>query len=136
MEAAGRRFHTIERPWVADPNGGLGGKKYESCVPPGMYRLRHRDTPKYGKHFILSNPTLDVYELPADVPRGRETSTRTLVLIHVGNYWHDVIGCIAVGKQRTRDGRDWMVTDSRAAMNELRMVTQSVFDLHLDIREA
>jgi hypothetical protein len=125
----------MERPWIPDPNGGVGGKKYESCVPVGIYKLRARETPKYGKHFILSNPTLDVYETPDEVPRGRENSTRTLVLIHVGNYWHDVIGCVAVGKGRARDGRDWMVTQSREAMNELRMLTQNVFDMSLDIRE-
>lgn len=135
LEVNGRRFHTIERPWIVDPNGGKGGKKYESCVPVGVYRLRPRENPKFGKHFILSNPQLDVYETPADVPRGRESSTRTLVLIHVGNYWYDVIGCVAVGKDRKRDGATWMVTESRAAMNELRMLTQSVLDLQLDIKE-
>jgi hypothetical protein len=135
LEAAGRRFHAIERPWIPDPNGGRGGKKYESCVPVGVYRLRTRDTPKYGKHFILSNPLLDVYETPGDVPVGRESSTRTLVLIHVGNYWYDVIGCIAIGKARARDGNGWMVADSRSAMNELRMVTQATLDLQLSITD-
>jgi hypothetical protein len=136
LDVSGRRFHTMERPWIPDPNGGKGGKKYESCVPVGVYRLRPRESPKYGKHFILSNPMLDVYETPLDVPRGRENSTRTLVLVHVGNYWWDVIGCIAVGKGRARDGAaGWMVTHSREGMNELRMLTQSVIDMQLDVRE-
>ena len=34
-----RRFHSIERTWIADPNGGAGGKRFESCIPAGLYSV-------------------------------------------------------------------------------------------------
>lgn len=133
LEVAGRKFHTIERPWIPNPDGGKSGKKYESCVAPGVYRLERWNSIKFGQVFILSNPVLDVYMLPSDVPKGREAATRTLVLIHVGNYVHDVIGCVAVGKERVKTAREWMVQRSKEAMNEVRMLVGTRVDLSLVI---
>jgi hypothetical protein len=61
-----------------------------------------------------------------------------LILIHAANYSHELRGCIAPGKSRLAPARnpsgEWMVTESRAAMNELRMAINGSFDLQLEIK--
>lgn len=136
LEANGKKFATIERPWIPNAHGGLSGEKYKSCVAAGEYRLEQHERPSGEKAFILSNPALDVYRTPAEVPAGREAATRTLVLIHAGNYVHDVIGCIAPGLTRYAGPLGWMVTSSREAMNQLRSVVGNTFDLRLVIKYA
>lgn len=133
LEIAGKKFHTMERPWIPDPLGGIAGKKYESCIPYGTYRVEHWDSVKFGKVFILSNPLLGVYRLPSDVPKGQEATTRTLCLIHAGNYVHDVIGCVAVGKGRLKSGKAWMIVNSREALNEVRTLVGTRIDVTLTI---
>lgn len=133
LSVNGKKWHSMERPWIPDPGGALGGKKYESCVPLGTYRVRPRTDEKFGKHFILSNPSNGVYENESDIPAGQ--SGRSLCLIHPGNYVHDVLGCICIGKDRQAIAgpEGWMVINSRDAMNELRTVVGSNLDLQLVI---
>lgn len=128
------RLQTIERPWVLNPLGGKSGAKYESCVAEGTYNLTRHLRPSGEKAWALVNHELDVYYLPSDVPKGREKMTRTLVLIHAGNYVHDVVGCIAPGMARTktREG-GWMVERSREAMNVLRTMVGETYDVKLRI---
>jgi len=66
-------FHTIERPWLENENN-------ISCIPEGEYRVKNYSSAKYK----------DVWQL-CDV------SERTYILIHKGNWAHDVKGCIAIG---------------------------------------
>lgn len=127
------RWQTIERPWVSSPDGPAGVPG-QSCVAIGTYRLRARETEARGKHWILSNPSLGVHEWPAEVPLGKYG--RTLILIHAANYAHELHGCIAPGKRRfppSNGNPEWMVAESRAAMNELRTVIGSAIDLQLII---
>lgn len=130
----GTRLQTIERPWIPNELGGKSGVKYESCVAEGTYNLVRHLRPSGEKAWALVNHELDVYYLPHEVPRGREKQTRTLVLIHAGNYVHDVVGCIAPGmaRTRTREG-GWMVERSREAMNALRTMVGDTFDVKLRI---
>lgn len=134
LEVMGRKFFTIERPWIPDPVG-KAGVKYRSCVCEGAYRLTPVVRPSGEKAFSLSNPMLDVYQYPSDVPKGREAFTRTLVLIHAANFVYDVIGCIGPGLERTRTNDGWMVTNSRDAMNQIRTLVASRFDITLTIQK-
>lgn len=129
---ADKHFFTIERPWVPDPTC-RSGVKYRSCIAEGSYRMTQFTRPSGEKTFRLSNPLLDVYEDVFDVPRGREESTRTLILIHAANFVFDVIGCIGVGLERTKTTRGWMVTNSREAMNQLRTLVAGTYDNVLNI---
>jgi len=86
---------TIERPWVSWD--ARGGKPFASCVPDGSYILDPWTRPDGKEVYILSNPDLGVYRLKDDRPRG---FGRYLVLIHIGNYVSNVVGCIAPGLHR------------------------------------
>lgn len=130
---SGRTFYTMERPWVPDPDG-KSGRKGVSCVAEGTYRLNRHDTEAYPKVWALVNPLLDVYHMPWEVPKGKELIARTAVLIHAANWAHELRGCIAPGKSKTRDGQGrWMVTRSRDAMNEIRTLIGSRLEVSLSI---
>jgi hypothetical protein len=104
-------FHTIERPWVPNPQGA-GGTPFESCIPDGIYRVRAYTRPSGKKAFILSNPDNGVFEQQEDM---EGATGRYLILIHPGNTVDDVVGCIAPGLI----GYDRSVGNSRAAMLKL-----------------
>ena len=84
--------YTIERPW-------LDNRKYESCIPTGVYPLR-------ATTFHRGN--YDTFEV-CDVP------DRSRILIHRGNTMEHVIGCIAIGESLGWINSRWAVTHSRAA---------------------
>lgn len=119
----GRKFHTIERPLATE---GIG------CIPAGEYRCEAQETEARGKHWQLSNPALFVYRYPSNVPRGQHGYSQ--ILIHAATWARELQSCIAPGKSRMlgRDG-EWMVTESRAAMNELRTLMGNQFDIKLII---
>ena len=133
--AGPRKLFTIERPWIPNSAAGKSGEKYVSCIGEGTYRLRPHMKASGERVWILSNPMMDVYELPSDVPPGRELATRTLVMIHAANYVHDVIGCIGPGVDRVKNANEWMVTQSRDAMNQLHTVMDQTLDLSLIIQK-
>lgn len=83
-------FHTLERPWIPSLEH-LGGKNFESCVPDGEYELKPFSSDDHPDCWSLSNAELDVHEFQASEPG------RWAILIHVGNYVKDVVGCIAPG---------------------------------------
>ena len=77
-------FYTIERPW-------LDNKQNVSCIPAGYYKLGRVDSPRFGP---------DTWEIKG-VPNRAECK------IHAANYWRQLNGCIAPGKERTYiDGDD------------------------------
>ena len=136
LEAGGRRWPTVERPWLPASDGPAGVPE-RSCIGVGTYRLEPRETDARGKHFILSNPLLRVYHHQKDVPRGQYG--RFLILIHAANWAHELLGCIAPGKVRLAPRAsgnpfdEWMVVQSKAALNELRTVLTSGYDHQLQI---
>lgn len=116
-----RKWASIEKPFIICPHGGKGGLKSKSCVPEGDYRLYPHDSEQHPKVWALVNPALDVYHWPTDVPKIKQAVARTVVLIHVANWAHELRGCIAIGRTRLKDTGDvWMVKDSREALNQLR----------------
>lgn len=126
----GRTFQTVELPenlpaWYA----GTVGK---SCIPRGTYRMEARFTEARGWHYILSNPALKLWRLPSDIPPG--TVGHSLVLIHSANWAHELLACIAPGKARAKSvmyADAWGVTDSRNALNEIRLIVGMSIDNQL-----
>lgn len=109
------KLATIERPWIQNP-AGSGGTLSKSCIPDGAYRVRPHTSERFPDTFAIVNEALGVYyqsRPPA------QAWGRTAILIHVGNFVTDVIGCVAVGLQH---GGTSAVTNSRAAMDRLREV--------------
>lgn len=103
-------FQTLERPWIATPIH-KGGANFESCIPDGTYVLQPFSSSAHPNCYSLENPDLDVYL--DEPPDGRG---RWAILIHVGNYVKDIVGCIAVGL--TGDFKN--VYHSKKAMDRLR----------------
>jgi hypothetical protein len=113
------QFCTMERPWVPSPLS-KGGQKGVSCVPPGLYKLVRHDTEAHPMTWALVNKDLDVVHYPGDSPN---PNARTAVLIHPGNFAHDLRGCLAPGMRVTTDAQGrYMVTDSRRAMKQIQSV--------------
>ena len=106
----------MERPWIPDPAGGLGGTADISCVPCGTYQLVLHDTVDHPKTFALVNPELGVYHEPRDIPPmviGRSTC-----LIHAFNWVWQSLGCTGVGMGCQQNNLTWMLTNSREALAE------------------
>ena len=109
----GVAMHTIELPWIpTDP----GGKPEKSCVPAGRYQLIPHTRANGDEVRALVNHGLGVYHYAAERPH---RVGRYLILIHVGNWVTDIIGCIAPGLDRTVTDAGPMVTKSRKAMSAL-----------------
>ncbi len=131
LEAAGRKWHTLEHPWVAELNGGLGGQPHHSCIPAGEYRVHPRRTEARGDHWIVTNPALDVYGEAEAVPRTKAIYARSLVLIQVGNRSSCILDGIALGKERERIQGNWQLKRSRDAMNELKQALIGKYEITL-----
>jgi hypothetical protein len=97
-------FYTIEKPWKEN-------QKLISCIPERTYEVLPYSSPKFP----------DVWEL-------QNVSNRDKILIHKGNYEHDLQGCIAIGlasgymyyeKEQKK-----AVTSSGLAVSELKRLTK------------
>ena len=64
---------TLELTWKNNERG-------KSCIPVGVYPVVRHNSPKFKKCFWLKN-----------------TEPRQEILIHKGNFHHDIRGCILVG---------------------------------------
>jgi len=95
--------YTVERPWL---NNG----KNISCVPAGTYKLEPYSSSRFPDCYSLTSFPLGVGLIPS--------FHRTHILIHPGNYPHDVEGCIAPGLRLNQS--TWGVSESRPAMDMLR----------------
>jgi hypothetical protein len=124
LEVAGRKFHTLES---AD------------CLPAGTYRLRQHQRPNGEQCFALVAPQLGVFHQPYDIPPSRQKTGRYLALVHAGNYFWDA-GAVALGKDRVLDTirgpntfRTWKMAETKSAMNELRTLIGTKFDVEMTI---
>ncbi len=112
---------TIERPWIEDPAGKLGGKPNESCVPAGTYKLVPYTRSRDGKQVVaLVNESLGVYFTKADMDAAGKGG-RFKILIHIANWVKDIIGCIGPGiyKADTSLSSGRMVAKSTDAMKQV-----------------
>lgn len=100
---------TLELPW-------LDNEPQKSCIPPGTYKVVDRYSPKYGNHFHVLN-----------VPG------RSYILIHVGNYYTEIRGCILVGQTHQDINKDGIrdVTSSKATMAKLNELLPKSFTLEI-----
>lgn len=87
-----------------------------SSIPEGTYKAKKRYSQKFGNHY-------HILEVP-----GREW-----ILIHFGNYYTDIRGCLLFGKSFTDingDGhRD--VTSSKATMKKLLGIAPDEFEIEI-----
>ena len=102
-------FATIERPW-------LNNKPNVSCIPEGVYQCVPHNGNKFKNVWCLENVV-----------------DRSAILIHVGNFVDDVIGCIAVGK--TLSTEKYMVLNSGDAIDELRALLPEQFQIHIKTKQ-
>ena len=120
-------FHTLERPWISSPDH-KGGKNYESCIPDGTYLLTPYSSEAHPEVWRLTNPQLDVFGNKPPHDPGRWD-----ILIHVGNYVRDVVGCIAVGLTADEEH----VWNSNKAVSRLReLLTESSYEIQIVPRGA
>ena len=115
MSWPGTVLATIEQEWREDPDRP-GGESNNSCVPAGKYRLIPHTRPDGKEVVALINEDLGVYYLAGDRP---SEGGRYLILIHIANWAHDVIGCIGPGVGKSGSAQGPMVSSSKAAMNLL-----------------
>jgi len=103
-------FKTLELGWHDN-------KKRVSCIPKGTYDVVKRNSPKYGAHFHILN-----------VPN------RDYILIHHGNFYTDILGCILVGTQHTDINGDGLrdVVNSKVAMAQLNKLLPDSFKLTIE----
>jgi len=65
---------TLELPWKENQTN-------VSCIPTGTYKVKKRYSKKFKNHLHIT-----------------EVTGRTHILIHSGNYFTDILGCVLVGK--------------------------------------
>lgn len=105
-------FHckTLELPW-------RNNERRVSRIPDGTYQAIKHQSPKFGNSIWIQN-----------VP------DRSEILIHLGNYNRDTLGCILVGKEFIDidgDGQ-YDVTASKVTMDELYALASN--NLTVEIR--
>lgn len=130
MTWPGTTLCTIEQEWRVDPRR-LGGESNNSCVPNGKYRLIPHTRPDGKEVVALVNEDLGVYYRAGDRPEG--STARFLILCHIANWSHNVIGCIGPGVGKAESDQGPMVTSSKAAMQKLMSYIDGD-DAELEIR--
>jgi hypothetical protein len=125
----GQALCTIEQEW-RPTDDHLGGTNFNSCVPDGEYTLRPHTRPD-GKHVVaLENHDLNVYYNQTDVP---DSGGRYLILMHIANWAHNVVGCIGPGLSKADSAQGPMVTNSSAAMSSIMNYVNG-HEAQIDIR--
>lgn len=100
---------TLELPWKRN-------RQNISCIPVGNYTVKKRTSAKFKKHFHVTN-----------------VEGRAYILIHAGNFYTDIRGCIMVGKDlKEKDGDGRLDLDkSRVALGELLSQCPDEFELEI-----
>lgn len=102
-------FVTLEPPWLHNAIG-------KSCIPPGIYTVKPRWSPKYNNHFIIE-----------------DTLPRKYILFHIGNFRKDSTGCILVGNafvDLNKDG-EIDISASGLTMKKLLRLAPDGFELEI-----
>jgi len=99
--------YALERPW-------LNNEKNISCVPAGTYEIERYDSAKFPDCFSLVNFNLGVGLTPE--------FQRNYILIHPANRVSQLQGCIAPGIGISGYAEEWMIVDSRNALEKIRKI--------------
>lgn len=110
--------HTLERPW-------LGNRKSESCIPPGVYTCRLRNSE------VVRETTGGTFSKGWEVTG---VHGRTWIMIHPGNTIDDTAGCILPGDAFSAWDGMWTVTNSRDTFRALMDALSRADEWRLDIR--
>lgn len=99
----------LELPWKDN-------KFRVSCIPNGKYKAIKHKSPRLGNSFWIK-----------DVPN------RSEILIHIGNYNKDTVGCLLPGRERTDINKDGLmdVTRSGQTMDKLWEVLPNEFEIEI-----
>ena len=102
-------FKTLELAWN-------NNKVRESCIPIGDYKVKKRKSKKFGNHFHIQN-----------------VKDRSYILIHKGNYYTDILGCVLVGDDLSyiNGDNEIDVVNSSKTMKELLKRLPNEFDLKI-----
>jgi hypothetical protein len=103
------RFYTLELPW-------RDNQKNISRIPAGKYKCTRRYSPKFREHF-------QIMEVPY----------RSMILIHRGNFYRQVKGCILVGIDLSDINQDGFldVVGSATAMQRLVNILPDEFNVDI-----
>lgn len=101
--------HSLELPW-------LNNATSISCIPEGKYKVKKRFSKRFGWHFHIT-----------------DVEGRTWILIHEGNFYTDIEGCILVGSDLKDIDRDGLldVKDSIPTMDKLMEIMPEEFALNI-----
>jgi len=94
---------TLELPWKDNAHG-------VSCIPPGIYPLRRRFSPKH---------RCEVFEVE-NVP------DRQNIELHIGNFASDTEGCVLLGTAFGTFEHEHGITGSRAAFESFMRAMQGI----------
>lgn len=107
---------TLELPWKNNDNE-------VSCIPSGKYKVTFYNSPTKGEVLLLHN-----------VPN------RSMIEIHYGNYYTQILGCILVGKSHTKINNDAVIDISKSKytldkiISILKKTNEEEFDLKINWR--
>lgn len=100
---------SLELPWK-------NNQRRISCIPEGVYDVIKHVSPKFGECFWIQN-----------VPN------RSEILVHLGNYVTEILGCVLVGNSLADINKDGLkdVTSSRATMSKLLEILPDKFKIEI-----
>jgi hypothetical protein len=92
-----------------------------SCIPHAEYTVKRRVSQKYGNHFHIQ-----------DVPN------RDFILIHTGNFYYEILGCVLVGDTLSDINGDGYkdIINSKKTMSKLLEIMPNSFKLEIKRVEA
>jgi hypothetical protein len=105
-------WDSLELPW-------LNNQKYISCIPKGHYKAKKHNSPKFGECLWIQ-----------DVPG------RSEILIHKGNYYTDILGCVLIGTGLSDINKDGItdVVSSKTAITELLSYLKDIDGIMIEIK--
>jgi len=105
-------WDSLELPWLNNQN-------YISCIPKGSYKAKKHNSPKFGECLWIQ-----------DVPN------RSEILIHKGNYYTDILGCVLIGTGLSDINKDGEidVVSSKTAIGELLSYLKEVDGIMIEIK--
>ena len=89
----------------------------DDCIPKGTYTVIKRNSKKFGNHFHI-----------LDVP------DRSYILIHSGNFYTQILGCVIVGSEHKDINHDGLkdVVNSKVTMIKLLNLLPDKFQLTIE----